>query len=489
MRIMDTLLAYSYKPITENKVGSWRFVEPFLEDKLPPCQNECPLKHKIREIYSLIDSNEMEKAFYLMAEKNPILYSTGTVCPHFCEQGCNRQYVDESLNISSTEAFLGENFVKKSLEGFQNKKKVNLKVAIIGAGPAGLSAAYQLACYGAKIDLFEREAEAGGIVKYGIPDARVDKSLLNKEIERLFKSFKNISISYNKEIQPDEIDNLKKDYDFILLANGTHAPQTTEVKGAVYGIEALKNYHKQKYVFPKNGHYLVQGGGNTAMDVVFYLLENNNQVTVLVRREKEKMRAFSKEIALVEKKGAKILPLSELKEWNEKTKRASIKQNSGKIELQIDGIFACFGQLEEEAWKNIQEDSKIKKIGDYAGNTATVVHAIASGYQAAYDILASQNISKIQQESRKLVTQKDINLDYWKNKKEIREIDIQKESKRCMQCGTCTECKICQTFCPDFAIDMKNKCANFDTDYCKGCEICQTECPRGAISIREANKE
>jgi NADPH-dependent glutamate synthase beta subunit-like oxidoreductase len=484
MRVMESLIAMSHKPITGNKVGSWRFVEPFLENKKAPCQAECPVGQDVRSVMDLVAKGQEKEAFYMMADKNPLLYSTGTVCPHYCEQGCNRQYVDAGLHISNIEKTLGKKFLDQSLSVLKKEQQIQKKVAIIGGGPAGISAAYQLARYSAEVDLFEREKELGGILRFGIPDLRLDKLILKKEIDRVIRSFPNIKVHSGQEIRPENLEKFKEKYDLILLAAGHHFPIPSSFQNVWYGLEVLKKFHQKQYRFPAQGKYLVLGGGNTAMDVAFYLLEHQNQVSVLVRKEKQKMRAFSDEISMVEARGARIIDHAQLKDWDQASKRAVMNLNQKESRENIDGVFVCFGQKEENIWENIEIGEKLQKIGDISGENATVSNAVFSGYKTVHQWLFP-NREDIHSPDVKIITHKDMNMDYWKHQTDFRKDAVNAEAERCLQCGTCTSCGVCETFCPDFAIKTGEKEASFNYDYCKGCEICSFECPRGAVSIRE----
>lgn len=481
---MDTEIAYSHLPITSNKVGSWRFVEPFLEKKNPPCSQGCPLNQNIREACSFLEKDDVLQAFFAMAKKNPLLYTTGTVCPHFCQQECNRNQVDSSLLIGNIEAFLGENQIDKSLSSLKVSSFFQKKIAIIGAGPSGLSAAYQAARYGASVQIFEQEALAGGMVQYGIPDLRLHKNLLQKEINRIFTSFPQISLKLNQFITPSDIQNMALEFDYVILALGNQKGISSDIPHVWQGIESLKKRHQGLYQFPKQGHYLVLGGGNTAMDVAYYLLNQKNQVTILVRREKSQMRAFEEEIKRVEALGGQIKGLSTLQSYSPTAQEARIKENQQDSIIKVHGVYACFGQKPSEEFLNQDYPSNVFFIGDFSGAEATVTHAVSSGANLIYSLLEKEQIIKKPVFTN--LKKSDFNKDFWKDKKQDSFSSPLQEASRCMQCGTCTACGICETFCPDFAITTKEE-AHFDLDYCKGCEICSQECPRNAITIKEAD--
>ena len=389
MRI-ENPVCYSDKPITGNKVGSWRFVEPYLSDKKPPCQIECPLEHSIREVFDLIQKNSRKEAFLTMADKNPFLSMTGSVCPHFCEGGCSRKEVDESLMISDTEASLGKMFIDEPLDVLSKKQKFTFKTAVIGGGPSGLAAAFHLARRGIAVDLFEKEDKLGGMPWFGIPDYRLDKNLYFKEIERVLKTFPNIQVFLNHEITQKDIESFQKKYDAVFIGAGKQQAVEFPDKKVIKGFEFLKNYHKGTAHFPQNGTYLVLGGGNTAMDIAGYLLRNGNQVRIIVRGNK--LRAFEKEVSEVIEKGGLVFYKTEFEKWE--NKKVFLKSEGHATSFEADGIFACFGQEAENVFKNIAENDKVYFIGDLESENATVVHAVASAKKVTEAYLSKKFLFK-----------------------------------------------------------------------------------------------
>jgi len=171
------------------------------------------------------------------------------------------------------------------------------KVAVVGSGPAGLSAAYFLARQGVVVDLYEREAKAGGLLRYGIPEYRLPRDVLDQEIENIFA----LGVNFLKErdIGPEELPSLTKEYGFIFFSPGLwgwNIPQWGYSGKAVSnGLNILKMIHKGK--IPPLGHrVVVVGGGNTAMDVTRVLMRLGKEVTIVYRRTMAEAPAFADEI-------------------------------------------------------------------------------------------------------------------------------------------------------------------------------------------------
>ncbi|HOM37569.1 MAG TPA: FAD-dependent oxidoreductase [Spirochaetota bacterium] len=480
MHSIDQIISYSYIPITENKVGTWRFSEPFFDEKTSPCSFHCPINQEISHIMILLENKKYKEAFLNMFEKNPLLYTTGSVCPAFCKQNCNRKEIDSSIDINNIESYLGKMFIDYDISETLSNEKRDDRICIIGFGPAGISLSYQLAKKGFIVDVFEKMEKGGGMPIYGIPDIRLDKKIAEKEIKRI-EAIKKINVYYSTEIKKDDIEKLKKEYKRVIVATGLQDPVKIEgLEDVYYGIDVLIKYHTKKFSFPSNGHYLVLGGGNTAMDVALYLLNNSNKVDIIARRDV--LRAFEKEVEEVKKLGANIIFKAELKEWDKKRGGALININGKEDKIKADGIFICFGQKD----KNFTDLKNIEKIGDIGGFEANLSTAIASGLKKAYEIIGIEKENK----NIKIATIEMINKDIIEKKDKTEIINNEtliEEASRCIKCGICTECKVCETFCPDLAIDV-NKRPEFDYDYCKGCGICYMECPRGVISLREVNR-
>ena len=250
--------------------GNWRAIRPVYRDKLPPCNNACGTNEKIQGYLDLVKRGKYLDAYALIKEDMPFPSITGRVCYHPCEQACNRGKYDEAISIRAVERFLGDlgQALKKDVvkAGPPNGKKV----AVVGSGPAGHSAAYQLARMGYKVTILEKSPKAGGLNRGGIPDWVLPQHILDREIERLIEL--GITIKTNTEVGKDiSWDDLRRDYDACVLAVGLIEPNSVRAEGenkegVLYGLPFLRDIGMGTSKVKLGPRVAVIGGGNTAID-------------------------------------------------------------------------------------------------------------------------------------------------------------------------------------------------------------------------------
>jgi len=189
--------------------GNWRSIRPVYRDKLPPCNNACGTNEKIQGYLDLVKRGKYLDAYALIKEDMPFPSVTGRVCYHPCEQACNRGKYDEAISIRAVERFLGDLGQALNRDVVKAGPPNGKKVAVVGSGPAGHSAAYQLARLGYKVTILEKSPKAGGLNRGGIPDWVLPQDVLDREIERLVEL--GITIKTGVEVGKDvSWDDLKK---------------------------------------------------------------------------------------------------------------------------------------------------------------------------------------------------------------------------------------------------------------------------------------
>ncbi|MCE5181307.1 MAG: NAD(P)-binding protein [Betaproteobacteria bacterium] len=246
----------------------------------PPCQGSCPAGEDIRGYLNIVRGVEkpvggvpmQEYAWRRLTSANPFPSVMGRVCPAPCESGCNRNEVDDFVGINSVEHYLGEYAIKNNLKFAvpEGVKKSGKKVAIIGGGPAGLSAAYQLTLKGHSCTIFDEHAMLGGMMRYGIPGFRTPREVLDAEIKRIIDL--GIEVKLNVHIGKDiTLDQIKKDYDAIFMGMGAQAGRPLPVDGAnapnvVTAMAFLRAFNDGRLQHVGK-RVVVIGGGDTSIDV------------------------------------------------------------------------------------------------------------------------------------------------------------------------------------------------------------------------------
>jgi NADPH-dependent glutamate synthase beta subunit-like oxidoreductase len=250
--------------------GNWRAIRPVYRDKLPPCNNACGTNEKIQGYLDLVKRGKYLDAYALIKEDMPFPSVTGRVCYHPCEQACNRGQYDEAISIRAVERFLGDLGQALAHDVVKAGPPNGKKVAVIGSGPAGHSAAYQLARLGYKVTILEKSPKAGGLNRGGIPDWVLPQAVLDREIERLVEL--GIEIKTSVEVGKDvSLDDLKKNYDATVFAVGLTEPNSARAEGedkagVIFGLPFLRDIGMGTSKVMVGPRVAVIGGGNTAID-------------------------------------------------------------------------------------------------------------------------------------------------------------------------------------------------------------------------------
>jgi len=280
----------------------------------PPCRAACPLHVNAQGYVALISQGKFKESLALVREKNPLPGVCGRVCTHPCEDECQRQRVDEPIAIALLKKVVADYEKEVDFE-LKIEKEKNIKIAIIGSGPAGLTAAYDLRKMGYKPTIFEALPVAGGMLRVGIPEYRLPKNILRKEIS-ILENF-GIEIKLNTPIgEKLTIDDLKKEgYQAVFIAVGAHLSMKLRIpgedlKGVYPGVEFLRGVNLSENV-EVGEKVAIVGGGNAAIDAArtVYRL-GAKQATIVYRRSRVEMPASEEEIEEAEKEGIKILYLA-----------------------------------------------------------------------------------------------------------------------------------------------------------------------------------
>ncbi len=474
-------------------IGADRLKIPHWQNKAfcAPCESACPSSIPTQDRINLLRQGRYKEAIELVLNYSPFPGSVcGEVCPNPCMDACTRQFID--LPVSMPE--LG----KLSLEAESPTPKADTgkKIAIIGGGPGGLSAAWHLRLMGHAPTIIEADKEVGGKLRQVIPTDRLPENSLNTEIDRIKKL--GVKIETNTSVTAKLFQQLQRDYDSIVIASGAHTPVVIPFPGherLVKGLDFLKDFNNGKN--PTVGEKVVViGAGNAGMDVCLGAYSMGaKQVTAI---DIQRPAAFKKEIDHFERLGGKI-------EWpvfTEKVDETGLHSKDGRL-FEADTIIISIGErpdlgyvprewLDERGMAAVDECGQLTHAeGVFAiGDTikpGLLTHAIGHGREAAEYIdsyLAGEKL--VAKPKPVMISQEYLSKELFRphNRSRFKMLDATKETNRCLSCGTCRDCSICLEACPEGAIRRDEKeDGSFeyisDDQYCIGCGICAGMCPCG----------
>ena len=235
-------ISFSTQGTQATKTGRWGIMQPLFNERPAPCRQGCPGSIRIPKFIHRIQESDLEGAWRVILEHNPLPRITGRVCFHPCEQGCNRKDYDDAIGINALERFVGDWAFENGLSAIPNPGKNGHKVAVVGAGPAGIGCAFYLSKQGYRVSLFEAQPEIGGLLRYGIPDYRLPKKILSEELDLTLGSTLEIhkGVSVGIDISWDEI---ISEYQGVFLGTGAQSP----IQLWLAGRSPLSSKHRPKY--------------------------------------------------------------------------------------------------------------------------------------------------------------------------------------------------------------------------------------------------
>jgi putative selenate reductase len=467
-----------------------------------PCIGNCATDQHIPEYIYHTAKGDFDKAFEVIMGTNPLPGITGAVCDQLCALKCTRSNYDNPLLIRDIKRYATEYGSK----GFAEQKKLsnNVKIAIIGGGPAGLSAAYFLALAGCKVEIFEAKGYSGGMVSEAIPNFRLSNKAFQNDIDRILNL--GVQIHYNSNIDAHKFNHLRNEFDYAYIAVGAQKNKKLNIAGedfknVIEPIEFLAKV-KQKQSIGLGNNVAVIGGGNTAMDAVRTAkrLVDKGEVTILYRRTRKEMPAEDAEIQAALDEGVNLIELvlpikingdgkvtsitcqrMKLGEPDDSGRARPVPIPNSEFDIEVDSIIPAIGQdvvmdflgeqkLDINYETGATNITKVYAGGDAIRGAATVVEAVGDGQTAAKNILKDAKISEISSsESNKSLTdlelqQKAIHREYGisvpkysdEHKLNFNMIhrtmtkdEVVKEANRCLYCDEV--CSVCVYVCPNLA--------------------------------------
>ena len=462
----------------------------------------------------------------------------GRVCYHSCETVCNRAQLDAAVGINSVERFLGDEALKRGWSFTPPETESGKRVLIVGAGPSGMSAAYQLRRLGHGVTVREAGPQLGGMMRFGIPKYRLPRDVLDAEMQRIVAL--GVQVELNSKVS--DIGAAMRDggFDAAFLAVGAHiarrafipAKDSSRILDAVAVLRSMEGADK-----PMLGRrVVVYGGGNTAIDVARTAKRlGATEAVIVYRRTREKMPAHDFEVEEALEEGVMVKWLSTISRADagaltiEKMvlDAKGNPQPTGEFEtLEADSLVLALGQdvdlslLEGVSGLTVKDGvvqvdpatmmtghAGLFAGGDMVPAERNVTVAVGHGKKAARHIDAWLRDTRLQPAPKHATASFErLNPWYYSDApKTMRpQLDLARrtssfdevqggltednalfEARRCLSCGNCFECDNCYGVCPDNAVIKlgAGKRFAFNYDYCKGCGVCVAECPCGAIEM------
>ncbi|SEM18621.1 NADH-quinone oxidoreductase subunit F [Syntrophus gentianae] len=403
-----------------------------------PCQHTCPIGMDIPSYVALVRDDRLEDAYKVMLRTNPFPSACGRVCDHQCMSKCRRGLLDEPVSIKFLKRYITDQAPRPEIKPVAVTRKE--KVAVIGAGPAGLTCARDLALRGYSVKVFEELPTPGGMLSWGIPSYRLPREILGKEIDDIRKLGVEIQcgVRVGRDISWDAVN---QEFDMVYLAPGAHKSQRMGVEGenlqGVWGgVEFLRDFNMNEKAWTGGGKSLgdrvaVIGGGNSAIDAARTASRLGADVTILYRRLREDMPAAAEEIEAAEHEGIKIeylvAPLKvigsdgkvtgiecqrmKLGDYDSSGRKRPVVIEGSNFTLDVTTVIAAIGQTPDlsfvpqesgvavnkwstfdvwtDGFRSGTTNPKFFAGGDAVTGPSTVIKAIAAGHQAADDIDAS----------------------------------------------------------------------------------------------------
>ncbi len=526
------------------RTGNWATRRPERHELTPPCNHGCPAGNDVRGFVQAVGKKEYDRALEIILRTSPLPGVCGRVCPAPCMEACNRREHDEAVNVRELERYVAD----QARWPAPTRPWRSERIAVVGSGPAGLSAAYHLARLGYPVTIYEAQAELGGVMRTGIPAYRLPRDVLDREISFILRH--GVEARAGVRIDRSKLLELTHLYAAVFVATGLQESRALNL-GQVssdtvsQGIDFLDRARRgeERLVGLR---VAVIGGGNTAMDAARTARRlGARSVVVLYRRTRAEMPAIREEVEEALEEGIELQELvsplrlhqdalgpvltcqrMRLGEPDASGRRSPvpIESEDAQFEVRCDRVVLALGQTPDLSifpeGSDVREGGRLLGLtgapvfagGDFATNDGTVTAAIGSGRRAALHIhrtLTGEDLFPPQ--PAPVAGPEVIALHHFPHAPRERGVTVPPalrrrsftevrlglvdepghpaaavEAQRCLSCGVCNECDRCLSYCPEGIMLHRGQGEyTFNYDYCKGCGICASQCPRGVVYMAE----
>jgi len=508
------------------RTGDWRVARPIHSHRIAPCYGACPAGEDPQSYLALVAQEDLQKAWETLVGANPLPAITGRVCHHPCESACNRGQFDESIAIHGVERSLGDTAIERGWQYPVRRPEVGApEVAVVGAGPAGLAAAYHLLRGGYSVSLFEAQPEAGGLLRSALPPYRLPREVLNAELERLLAT--GIRFMPNQKLGRDfSLEELKRTFRAAFLAPGNGAGRPWSVDGVTprdqrTGLALLKEWISIGSI-PSYTSVAIVGGGNTAIDLARVLkFLGVRQVHVITFQAlpgpaiaaEDAMSATPREIAQALEEGVTIhdhrgvrriilrgeqvvgVEMVHMKEIvHPDGQRKAVAFEGTEVVLHVDQVVPAIGQqvdpfgiaelldghpfFRSDSSGQVPNHPGIFVGGDARGDRGTVSAAVGDGRRAAQAIDAYLKGFELSSPMTEAIAYKRLNVNYFDHAPRAQTPTLAPGSRD-------AETEIELGLTPGQVSAESHRC--FSCGECMACDNCWTLCPDNAVlKTREA---
>ena len=499
------------------KTGQWASEQPHRQQMVPPCNHICPAGNNVQGFLNALARDNPDEALEILLRSTPFPSICGRACPAPCMEACNRIEIDGAVNVREMERYAGDHG-QVALEPLGERDE---RVAVIGSGPAGLTAAYHLARFGYQVKVFESGPEIGGLLRSGIPDFRLPEKVVANEIDRILGL--GVEVETDHPVDRQTLLELAGNHDAVLVATGLQEQRSLRLgldgtEAVVQGIDFLDHVHRDS-VRVDGEDIVVIGGGNTAMDAARSALRlGAESVRVVYRRTRQEMPAIAEEIDETIEEGVAIDFLTQpvalhedpgdgmrrhyrlscrrmkLGEADESGRRAPVEIPNSEVEFSCHRVILALGQSPDVSvfpeGTEVREGTRLLglletpvfAIGDLATGDGTVAGAIGSGRRSAvhiHNVLSGEHVTITEhaEASRDVEVWRDdvIRADAMKLHLFERQAVAEGESLEVAErCSTFDEVHLGLE-------DTAEAARCLSCGVCNECDYCATYCPEGVL--------